>query len=107
MAAFPLTGNALRKSEMEYHRKFGNNLGRIQHIALMIRIKCFTQPDFWKPKLWHTHLLDYKASSAALNSWLITHLNQNFILIIIMMAQMSSDLHGVGIKLKTRQPIIV
>ena len=26
---------------MEYHRKFGNTLGRIQHIALMSRIEFF------------------------------------------------------------------
>ena len=38
MAALPLTVHALHKSEMEYHRKCGHNLGRIQHIALMIRI---------------------------------------------------------------------
>ena len=38
MAALPLTGHALHKAEMEYHRKFGHALGRIQHIALMSRI---------------------------------------------------------------------
>ena len=41
MAALPLTGHALHKSEMEYHGKFGHTLGRIQHIALMSRIDLF------------------------------------------------------------------
>ena len=35
MAALTLTGNTLYKEEMEYHEKFGHNIGRIQHIALM------------------------------------------------------------------------
>ena len=38
MSVIPLTGNTLRKGEMEYHGKFGHNLGQIQHIALMSRI---------------------------------------------------------------------
>ena len=41
LAAPPLTGRALQKSEMEYHGKFGHTLGRIQHIALMSRIGLF------------------------------------------------------------------
>ena len=43
MATFPLTGNALHKAEMEYHRKFGHTIGRIKHISLMSRIDiCYT-----------------------------------------------------------------
>ena len=38
MAALPLTVNALHNSEMEYHNKFGHNLGKIQNIALISRI---------------------------------------------------------------------
>ena len=38
LAALPLTGHALQKEEMEYHGKFGETFGRIQHIALMSRI---------------------------------------------------------------------
>ena len=38
MAALPLKGHALHKSEMEYHAKFGHTIGRTQHIALMSRI---------------------------------------------------------------------
>ena len=35
MAALTLTGHVLHKPEIEYHGKFGNTLGRIQHISLM------------------------------------------------------------------------
>ena len=38
MSALPLTLNALHKTEMEYHRKFGHTLGIIQLIAIMIII---------------------------------------------------------------------
>ena len=38
MVALPLKGNAFNKAEMEYNGKFGHTLGRIQHIAIMIRI---------------------------------------------------------------------
>ena len=38
MSALSLTWHALRKSEMEYYGKFGHNIGRIQHIDLVIRI---------------------------------------------------------------------
>ena len=39
MDALTLVGNALHKSEIEYHGKFGHNIERIQHIDLMSRIK--------------------------------------------------------------------
>ena len=35
MDALPLTGNALHKTEIEYHGKIVHTIGRIQHIALM------------------------------------------------------------------------
>ena len=38
MDVLPLTGHALRKAEIEYHGKFGHALGKIQHIALIVRI---------------------------------------------------------------------
>ena len=41
LAALPLTGHALQKSEMEYHGKFGHTLGRIQHIAIIRIIDLF------------------------------------------------------------------
>ena len=43
MAALSLTGNALHKPEIEHNGKYGHNLVRIQHIALMSRIGiCYT-----------------------------------------------------------------
>ena len=36
--ALPLTGNDLHKTEMKYNGKIGHTLGRIQQIALMIKI---------------------------------------------------------------------
>ena len=41
MAALKLTGNALRKAEMEYNAKFGHTLGWIQNIAPKDRIEFF------------------------------------------------------------------
>ena len=41
MAAVPLIVSALNKAEMEYNGKFGNTIGRINHIALMSRIEIF------------------------------------------------------------------
>ena len=38
MAVFPLTLNALHKSEMKYHGNFVYTLGWIQHISIMSRI---------------------------------------------------------------------
>ena len=42
MDALPLTGNALHKSEMEYHEKFGHTLGKIQFFSLVSIIDIFT-----------------------------------------------------------------
>ena len=92
---------------MGYYGKFGHNLGRIQHISLMIRIYFFMQRVFQKPQMWHTLFLVYKVSRAVFNIWLVTYINPYFILLIIIMVQISSDLHGVGINLKTTQPRIV
>ena len=41
LAALPLTRHALHRAEMEYHGKFGHTLGRIQIIALMIKIDLY------------------------------------------------------------------
>ena len=104
MAALPLTVHALHKSEMEYHRKFGHTLGRIQHISLMSIIGIFMQPDVYLPKLWHLSYLVSKVSSDVFNIWLFTNINPYFILITLMMYQISLGLHGVGIKFNTTQP---
>ena len=42
-------------------------------------------------------------SSNVFNVWLVAHINPSLVLLTIMMAQISSDLHWVGIKLKTTQ----
>ena len=41
MAAVPLTVNSLHKSEMKYHGKFGNTIGRIHHISIIRSIYIF------------------------------------------------------------------
>ena len=107
MAALSLIIHTFYKSEMEYHRKFGHTLGRIQHISLMRRIViCYstcclatqnvapTLPGFQGIK----HCFQYLASHPH---------RPIFTLLIIMMDQISSGLHGVGIKLKNTKPIIV
>ena len=104
MAEIPLTGNAFHKSEMEYHGKFGHTLGRIQHISPMIRIEIFIQLVVQQPKIWHLLFLVSKVSSSVLNICVVTHKNQYFNLLVIMVAQMLSYLREVGIKLKTTQP---
>ena len=38
MSALPLPVKELNTGEMEYHRKFEHNIGRIQHIDLMSRL---------------------------------------------------------------------
>ena len=35
------TGNVPQKEEMEYHDKFGHNIGRIQHIVIMKQIDIY------------------------------------------------------------------
>ena len=90
MAALALTGITLHKAEMEYHGKFGHTLGRIQHIDLMRRIKIFMQPVICQHKLWHLLFLVSNVSSAVLNIRIVTHINPYFILLLLMMYQISS-----------------
>ena len=61
------------------------------------------QPVVYLPKLWHLSYLVSKVSKYVFNIWLVTHINLYFILLIFMMDQISSGLHGVDIKLKTIQ----
>ena len=65
------------------------------------------QPVVQLPKLWHLTYLVSEVSSAMFNIWLVTHINPYFILLILVTNQISSGLHGLGIKFKTTQPIIV
>ena len=62
------------------------------------------QPVVWKPKLWNLPYLVSKVSNDVFNTWLVTDINLYFIILILMMDQMSSGLHGVKINLKTTQP---
>ena len=88
---------------MEYDGKFGHTLGRIQHISLMSIIDlCYatcrlatqtvapTLPVFQGIKLCVQYLASHPHKPI-------------FILIILMMDQISSGLHGVEIKLNTTQ----
>ena len=72
MAALPLTVHALHKAEMEHHAE------------------TIMQPVFYQLKLWHMPYLVFKLSSSLFNIWIVTHINPSFILLVIMMAQMSS-----------------
>ena len=89
---------------MEYPVKFGHTLEKIQHITLMSRIGiCYetfrlatqtvapTLPGFQGIKSCVQYLASYPH-------------NLSFILLILIMYQMSSGLHGVVIKLNTTQP---
>ena len=78
MAILSLTRNSLHKAEMECNGKFLHTIGRIQNIYPMIRIEIF-----------------YATCSIA---------TQDVADTILMMAQISSDLHVVIIKFKTKQP---
>ena len=104
MATISLTGNALDKAEIEYHGMFWHTIGSIQRISFMIRMKFVTQLVVYQHKLWRLLFLVFKMSSAVFNIWIVTHINPSFILLIIMMAQIKSDLFGVVIKLNNTQP---
>ena len=91
---------------MEYHGKSGYTLVRIQHIALMSRSDlCYatcrlaTQtvapnlPGLQGIKKWVQYLASHPHKPI-------------FILLILMMDQISSGSHGVEIKLKTIEPKI-
>ena len=93
---------------MEYRGKFVHTLVRIQHIALMSRIDPFcetcrlatqtlapTLPVFQGIKCCVKHIASQR------------HKNYLYIRLIIIMYQMSSDLHGVVHKLNTTLPKIV
>ena len=107
MAAVPLTGNALHKAEMEYLGNFGNTLGMIQHISLIIIVDVFYATCHLATQTAAPNIPGFQSINHSVCILLVTHINPYFIFLIIMMAQMSSYLHGVVIKLKTTQPIIV
>ena len=103
MTALTLPGHVLHKAEMEYHRKFGHTLGRIQHIIIMSRIElCYATCSISTQTVAPT-LPCFQGIKRCVR-YLASHPHKPiFILIIIMIDQMSSRLHGVGIKLDTTQ----
>ena len=100
MAALPLTGNALYKSQMQYPGKFGHILGSIQHITLMSKIDlCYATCCLATQNVVPT-LPGFKCIKRCVQYlYRVTHISPYFILLTFIMAQISSGLHGVGIKL--------
>ena len=91
---------------MEYHGKFGHTIGLIKQISIMIRIDiCYI--EFHPGTQTVAPTLPIFQGLKCCIKYLYSHPhNLYFIVIILMIDQMSSDLHGVGIKLKTTQPRI-
>ena len=88
---------------MEYHGKFGHT---IQHIALMSRIEFFYSTFHLYTQTVAPTLPGFQGIKRCVQ-YLASHQHKSIlILLIIMMYQISSGLHGVVIKLKTIQPII-
>ena len=107
MATVKLIGNALHNVEMEYHGKFGHTIGLIQHIYIMNRIEiCYTALHLGE-KIVAPNLTGLQGLKICIQ-YLASHPHRSiFILLIITTDQISSDLHGSEIKLKTTQPKIV
>ena len=68
---------------------------------LRVELTSVMQPVVKIPKMWYLTYMVSKLSSDVFNICIVTHINPYFILMNIIMDQISSDLHGVGIKLKT------
>ena len=91
---------------MEYHGKFGHTLGRIQHISIMSRIDicyatCCLSTQTVAPTLPCLQGIKICVQYLSSHPHKTIFYPSNF-----MTTQISSDLHGVGIKLNTTQPII-
>ena len=106
MATVTITVNALHKSKTEYHGKFGHNHVPIQNIAIMSRIDIFYTAWRLGTQTVASILPGFQCLKRCIQ-YLVSHPHKPiFILIIIMMYKMSSELHGVAPKLKTTQPRI-
>ena len=103
LAALPLTGDSLHKTETEYHGKLGHTIGRIHHIYIMsITDICYTTYCLATQTVAPT-IPGFQGIKQCIQ-YLSSHQHKPiFILLIIMMDQMSSGLHGLGFKLKTTQ----
>ena len=103
MATIPLAGNALHKPEMEYNGNFGHNLGRIQHMALISRIDICCETCFLSTQTVAPNIPGFQGINRCVQ-YLVSHPHKPiFYRYIPMMAQMSSELYGVGIKLNATQ----
>ena len=108
MATISLSGNALRKTDIEYHGKFRHTIGRIYRIDFMSRIDIFYTACHMETQTVAPTLPGLQGIKHCIQ-YLYSHPHKTifFILLIIMMDKMLSDLHGVRIKLKTTLPTIV
>ena len=107
MAAFTLTEIIFVRHKFNIIVNLDIILSGYITFLLWEEFKFDIQPATWEPKLCHLLFLFSKVSSAASNVYIVTLINLYFILIILIMAQMSSELHGMCLKLKTTQPNIV
>ena len=88
---------------MEYHGKFGHTLVRIQHISIMSTIYLFYATFRLSTQTVAPTLPGFQGIKQCVQ-YLDSHPHKPiFILLILMMDQMSSGLHGVEIELKTTQ----
>ena len=67
-------------------------------LLLWVEFTFATQNVAYQPKLWHLLFLAYNIKSDVFNTCIFTHIKPYFILLIIIMDQISSDLHGVIIQ---------
>ena len=104
--AFALAVNSLQKAEIEYTGKFGHTIGQINNIYIMRRIENFNTDCRLKKTVAST-LPFLKVSRDTYNIFLQTLINRYSNLKMYMKGQMSPDLHGFYIKLKTIQIRIV
>ena len=63
----------------------------INPLLLWVEWTFIIQPAVYQPKLFHLRLLVSKVSSAVLNIWSVTLVNPSFLILILMMEQMSSE----------------
>ena len=89
---------------MEYNGKFVHNLGLILYITIMVIIDIFYAAFRLGTQTVVPTILGFKGLKSCIQ-YLASHLHKTtFTLLIIIMAQISSYLHGVGLKLYTTQP---
>ena len=92
---------------MEYHGKFGHNLVRIQKIDIMINNDMFYTDCRLITQTVAPNIPGFQCFKRYIQ-YIASYFNKTvFVLLIHIMYQMSSYLHGLGLKLNTTQPIMV